>query len=139
MAMHRIGLLEGGTGCAGLLSRALPPGLWARCHPAQAGGVYDLLLVALDWCGPLPAGLTCRALLWPGRLGPLTEALEAGWVVSYGLALQREVVTLAGRSLEPQEVPLRGFAGVAPELVLAWAGVLLLAGIPPEKLPASRA
>ena len=31
-----------------------------------------------------------------------------------------------------------GFAGVAPELVLAWAGVLL-AGIPPEKLPASRA
>lgn len=50
------------------------------------------------------------------------------------LALQREVVTLAGRSLEPQEVPLRGFAGVAPELVLAWAGVL-----PPEKLPASRA
>lgn len=29
--------------------------------------------------------------------------------------------------------------GVAPELVLAWAGVLLLAGIPPEKLPASRA
>lgn len=95
MAMHRIGLLEGGTGCAGLLSRALPPGLWARCHPAQAGGVYDLLLVAPDWCGPLPAGLTCRALLWPGRLGPLTEALEAG--------------------------------------------VLLLAGIPPEKLPASRA
>ena len=49
------------------------------------------------------------------------------------LALQREVVTLAGRSLEPQEVPLRGFAGGA------WAGVLLLAGIPPEKLPASRA
>ena len=157
MAMHRIGLLEGGTGCAGLLSRALPPGLWARCHPAQASGVYDLLLVAPDWCGPLPAGLTCRALLWPGRLGPLTEALEAGWVVSYGLtprdsltlsslgrdglclALQREVVTLAGRSLEPQEMPLRGFAGVAPELVLAWAGVLLLAGIPPEKLPASRA
>lgn len=71
MAMHRIGLLEGGTGCA-----------W------RSSG---------------------------------------------------EVVTLAGRSLEPQEVPLRGFAGVAPELVLAWAGVLLLAGIPPEKLPASRA
>lgn len=152
MAMHRIGLLEGGTGCAGLLSRALPPGLWARCHPAQASGVYDLLLVAPDWCGPLPAGLTCRALLWPGRLGPLTEALEAGWVVSYGLtprdsltlsslgrdglclALQREVVTLAGRSLEPQETPLRGFAGVEPELVLAWAGVMLLVGVPVEKL-----
>lgn len=44
-----------------------------------------------------------------------------------------------GLCLAPQEVPLRGFAGVAPELVLAWAGVLLLAGIPPEKLPASRA
>ena len=71
MAMHRIGLLEGGTGCA-----------WRSS----------------------------------GRSSPL-----------------------AGRSLEPQEVPLRGFAGVAPELVLAWAGVLLLAGIPPEKLPAARA
>lgn len=58
MAMHRIGLLEGGTGCAGLLSRALPPGLWARCHPAQAGGVYDLLLVAPDWCWPGP-GCCC--------------------------------------------------------------------------------
>ena len=34
---------------------------------------------------------------------------------------------------------LEGGTGVAPELVLAWAGVLLLAGIPPEKLPASRA
>ena len=42
--------------------------------------------------------------------------------------LGAKVVTLAGRSLEPQEVPLRGFAGVAPKLVLAWAGVLLLAG-----------
>ena len=151
MTMHQIGLLDGGA-ATGLLSRALPPGLWARCHPARSGGVYDLLLVAPDWRGPLPPGLTCRALLWPGRLGPLTEALEAGWVVSYGLtprdsltlsslgresvclALQREVVTLAGRSLEPQEVPLRGFAGVAPELTLAWAGVLLLVGVPPEKL-----
>lgn len=157
MTMHRIGLLDGGAGCAGLLSRALPPGLWACCHPARSGGVYDLLLVAPDWRGHLPPGLTCRALLWPGRLGPLTEALEAGWVVSYGLtprdsltlsslgresvclALQREVVTLAGRSLEPQEVPLRGFAGAAPELTLAWAGVLLLVGVPPEKLSDSHA
>ena len=50
------------------------------------------------------------------------------------LALQREVVTLAGRSLEPQETPLQGFAGVEPELVLAWAGVMLLVGVPVEKL-----
>ena len=67
MAMHRIGLLEGGTGCA-----------WRSSGRSS----------------PWPAGA------WSRR---------------------------------------RCFAGVAPELVLAWAGVLLLAGIPPEKLPASRA
>ena len=85
-------------------------------------------------------------------MGPLAGDLEAGRVVSYGLtprdsltlsslgqdglclALQREVVTLAGRSLEPQETPLRGFAGAEPELVLAWAGVMLLVGVPVEKL-----
>ncbi len=43
-------------------------------------------------------------------------------------------VTDAGRSLEPQETPLRGFAGAEPELVLAWAGVMLLVGVPVEKL-----
>ena len=92
------------------------------------------------------------ALLLPGRLGPLAGDLEAGWVVSYGLtprdsltlsslgqdglclALQREVVTLAGRSLEPQETLLRGFVGVEPELVLAWAGVMLLVGVPVERI-----
>ena len=121
--------------------------------------MYDLLVVAPDWpvSRPVPPGLTCRALLLPGRLGPLAGDLEAGWVVSYGLtprdsltlsslgqdglclALQREVVTLAGRSLEPQETPLRGFAGTEPELVLAWAGVMLLVGVPVEKLSGSHA
>ena len=71
MAMHRIGLLEGGTGCA-----------WRSSGRSS----------------PWPAGAWSR-----------------------------------------RRCPRRGFAGVAPELVLAWAGVLLLAGIPPEKLPASRA
>ncbi len=152
MGMHTVGFFAGGPGFSGLLSRALPQGLWARCRPARSGGVYDLLIAAPDWAGPLPPDLTCRALLWPGRLGPLPEELAASWVVSYGLtprdsltlsslgpdglclALQREVITLAGRSLEPQEIPLRGFAGVEPELVLAWAGVMLLAGMPVEKL-----
>lgn len=72
MAMHRIGLLEGGTGCA-----------WRSSGRSS----------------PWPAGA------WSRRRCPC-GALR-GWV--------------------------------APELVLAWAGVLLLAGIPPEKLPASRA
>lgn len=152
--MHSIGILAGGAACADLLAQALPPGLWERCRPACTGGMYDLLVVAPDWpvSRPVPPGLTCRALLLPGRLGPLAGDLEAGWVMSYGLtprdsltlsslgqdglclALQREVVTLAGRSLEPQETPLRGFAGAEPELVLAWAGVMLLVGVPVERI-----
>ena len=120
--MHSIGILAGGAACADLLAQALPPGLWERCRPACAGGMYDLLVVAPDWpvSRPAPPGLTCRALLL-GQDGLC-------------LALQREVVTLAGRSLEPQETPLRGFAGAEPELVLAWAGVMLLVGVPVEKL-----
>ena len=85
--MHSIGILAGGAACADLLAQALPPGLWERCRPACAGGMYDLLVVAPDWpvSRPAPPGLTCRALLLPGRLGPLAGDLEAGWVVSYGL------------------------------------------------------
>ena len=71
--MHSIGILAGGAVCADLLAQALPPGLWERCRPACAGGMYDLLVVAPDWpvSRPVPPGLTCRALLLPGRLGPL--------------------------------------------------------------------
>lgn len=94
--MHSIGILAGGTVCADLLAQALPPGLWERCRPACAGGMYDLLVVAPDWpvSRPAPPGLTCRVLLLPGRLGPLAGDLEAGWVVSYGLT-PRDSLTLS--------------------------------------------
>ena len=72
--MHTVGFFAGGPGFSALLARALPPGLWARCHPARPGGVYDLLIAAPDWTAPLPPDLTCRALLWPGRLGLRPDA-----------------------------------------------------------------
>ena len=74
--MHSIGILAGGTACADLLAQALPPGLWERCRPACAGGMYDLLVVAPDWpdgawslrrrpCGALRG--RSRSWSWPGR------------------------------------------------------------------------
>lgn len=120
-----------------------------------AGGQAALVVVAPDSC-PLPQGpLRCRVLLLPGRLAPLAGAVQAGWVVSYGLdgrdtltlsslsprrpclALQRELVTLTGRCLEPQEIPLPPWpAGLSPHLLLAWAGVWLLVGTPPAAMEA---
>ena len=87
-------------------------------------------------------------------LGPLARALRASQAVSYGtsprdtltfsslegdrlcLAVQRELVTLEGAVVEQQELVLPFPTGASPLPALAAAGVLLLAGVPPEELPA---
>lgn len=123
------------------------------CALGPAGGQGELVTVGPD-CRQLPRGpLRCRILLLPGPLAPQAGQVQAGWVVSYGLsrrdsltlsslsprhpclALQRELVTLTGRCLEPQELPLPPWpAGLSPHLLLAWAGTCLLADLPPETL-----
>ena len=126
-----------------LLVRTLPPAL-ARLIPPN--GPADLL-VLVPGCAPAPP-LPCRALLIPGHISP--SPLSPAQVVSYGpsprdtmtfssleeskllFSLQREIVTLAGTRLERQEFPVPDRGGVS--LTLAWAGTLLLAGVPPEAL-----
>lgn len=49
------------------------------------------------------------------------------------LAIQREIVTLAGARLERQEIPLKA-AKADAELTLALAGALLIAGVGAEEL-----
>ena len=102
-------------------------------------------LVLCPGCRRLPPLPPCRVLLLPGTLaGPLAGPRGA---VSYGLgrrdtltlssfsrrrpclALQRELVTLAGTCLEPQELPLPPVSPcLSPALLLAWAGACLLLG-----------
>lgn len=126
-----------------LLTRTLPPAL-ARLIPPDRPA--DLLVLA-PGCGSAPP-IPCRTLLIPGQSS--LPALSAAQAVSYGpsprdtltfsslaterlvLSLQREVVTLAGTRLERQEFPVPDRGGVS--LTLAWAGTLLLAGVPPEQL-----
>lgn len=149
--MHTIELLEGGSELSRFLSAQLPlPHRQALCR-GPAGGRADLVVVAPD-LGRVPEGVgPCRVLLLPGTLARLAQAIPAAWVVSYGLSrrdtltlsslsppcltLQRELVTLTGRCLEPQEIPLPHGPRVPPLHLLAWAGTALLMGTSPEEIP----
>ena len=143
--MPTITILEPGATLTDLVSRTLPPAL-VRLVPSGEG--TDLLVLAPTPGTRPPKPPVCRVLLTPERLG-------VGWTVpaavSYGpsprdtltfssldgpgmvLSLQREVVTLDGRRVDRQEIPLP----VRGDLLttLAWAGTLLLAGVSPGDLP----
>ena len=123
-------------------------------HPGEfAGRGLDLLAAAPDAAGWAGAGMVrCRALLLHGASAPLARGMQAGCAVSYGtspkdtltisslegsqicLALQRELVTLAGDVVERQELVLPFPPGRSPLLFLAVKGTLLLLGVPPERL-----
>ncbi|MBR5792302.1 MAG: hypothetical protein IKY34_04250 [Ruminiclostridium sp.] len=155
--MHTIGILERGGGLSAFLTSHLPPALLEESDlcPAgslAAGEVLDLLVVSPDWTGEDRAVPPCRAMLIPGRLAQLTEGLTASWAVSFGLspkdtltlssmgentihlALQREIVTLTGQRLDPQEFPLARQDHTALCQVLACVGVQLLLGVEPGEV-----
>ena len=143
--MPAITLLEPAPCLRPLLLAALPPALGELTPPERRGGV-DLLVLSPAWGKEILSCPPCRVILSPGHLEPLS----APAAVSYGpsprdtltfsslagdgmvLSLQREVVTLTGRRLDRQELPLpcRG----DPLTALAWAGTLLLAGVAPGDL-----
>lgn len=111
----------------------------------------DLLVIGPD----LPqssGGVGCPIVLLPGTAGPLARRLHSGCTVSYGpspkdtltfsslegrqicLAIQRELITLAGAVVDQQEVILSLPTDCSPQSFLATAGALLIIGIPPEEL-----
>lgn len=130
--------------------------LLTGAHPAElAARSLDLLAVspgARGWAGA--GSISCRAALLPGGVGALARHLRVEQAVSYGtsprdsitfssleggrlcLALQRELLTLSGGVVEQQELILPCPVWDSPLPALAAAGVLLLAGVPPEELPA---
>ena len=122
-------------------------------HPAElAGARLELLTVspaARGWAGA--GAVPCGTVLLPGTAGPLARALNARQAVSYGtsprdtltfsslegdkicLALQRELVSLAGHVVERQEFVVPFPPGEDPMTFLAAAGVLLLLWAKPEE------
>ena len=131
--------------------------LGERDRRTAAGGSPWLLVVsprAAERRRQLPTG--CRTVLLPGGAGGLLSGLDPAAAVSYGTgprdtltlssregrqlwcAIQRELVTVEGRVVERQELPLRLPDHMSPLSVLAAAGALLLLGVPPEELGRDR-
>ena len=127
-----------------------------RALSSAPAGRADLVVVSPDLIQVPSAPTACRALLAPGSLAHLAGELSAAWVVSYGLtprdtltfsslgqdtlclALQRELVTLSGDCLEPQEWPLPRQSQASPLFLLACAGLQLLLGVPPAEVRLGR-
>lgn len=149
--MARIGVWEGADGFAAALGNHLPAGAVVGRHPAlfsQEG--FELLLVspaASAWAGANQ--IEARTVLLPGLALPLTRILHAASAVSYGtspkdtltisslegsqicVALQREILTLPGATLERQEYVLPFPVGEDPVRFLGLTGArLLLTGKP---------
>ena len=127
--MWQIGVWEQGEGLAERIT-ALAEGHSAMVrscsHPALLAGLeLDLLVVspgAMGWAGALV--LSCRIALLPGGLSALTRSLPASSILSYGpsprntitlsglnkgqaaVAVQREFLSLGGRSVDRQELVL---------------------------------
>lgn len=149
--MARIGIWEDGGDFSGVLEGCLPVRPVLDRHPAAfSDGFFDLLLVAPSaraWAGA--GAIRCRTALLPGAALPLVRVLKAESAVSYGVspkntltisslegrqvcvALQREIITLAGSTLERQEFVLPFPPGEDPERFLGLTGArLLLTGSP---------
>ena len=155
--MYTVGILERTGGLSAFLAAHLPQSLLDRADLCPAGSlavgeILDLLVVSPDWTGENRSVSPCRAMLIPGRLAHLAEGLTASWAVSFGLSpkdtltlssleektihltLQREIVTLTGTRLDPQEFPLDRQDHTALCQILACVGVQLLLGVEPGEV-----
>ena len=121
------------------LNRAAVEG---RVDAALCAGRADLLIIPRG--AALPTGEAARCLLTVGevRPGAVSCGLASESVLTLSsiredgalLTLCRELTTLTGRVLEPQEIPVRISEAAAPEpeAVAAAAGALLILGADAE-------
>ena len=149
--MYRMGVLDQDGGLWSELTRRLPkaagqPVRWTRQIGSESARLDGLILAPSP--GRLPAVFpACRVLLIPGQLGCLAVQIPCVWAVSYGFsrrdtltvssltdhgleaALQREILTITGATIERQELMLP--AGPDPLTLLALTGAALLLGKSP--------
>lgn len=124
-------------------------------HPGQLPWPkLDLLVIAPEarsWAGA--DAIRCPLVLLPGTAWRLARPLRTARAVSYGpsprdtltlssqrgdrlcAAVQRELTTVSGQTVEEQELVLPLPWGMDPVEVLAAAGTLLLLDADPERLP----
>ena len=128
--------------CRPALAPCLPAGVICapRSVPGQSWQLCALAPEAAGWMSC--AALRCGTLLVPD--GPYSPLWQAEQVVAYGLdprstltlssmgnrsmlCVQRSLITLSGRHVEPQELPLpRDWMSLSPQEQLLLAGVHLL-------------
>lgn len=144
-------VLEAGEGIEGMIYRRLRA--LNRTAPVCFDRERPSLLVVSQGAARRGAVLPdCRTVLLPGEAGELLGTNQAASAVSYGssprdtltlssregthlwAALQRELVTVDGRVVEPQEFPLALENGAPSMSALAAAGALLLLGVPPGQI-----
>lgn len=116
-----------------------------RLSPAHTNAKTDLLILTPKAALPFPA---CNILLIPDEL---TTIPPCNIAISYGmspkcsitlssigkrsiLAIQREIVTLKGKIIEPQEIPINNPYCLSQYALMASSASLLILGIDPEKL-----
>lgn len=105
----------------------------------------DLLIIAPGAEPPFP---NCNILLIPDEMMAVPKAKIA---VSYGmspkcsitlsstgekpiLAIQREITTLSGKTIEPQEIYIQNKYGLPPYPLMAVAAAKLILGLSPDSL-----
>ena len=158
--MYSVAVLEaaGGTVTSEIRDRLMAgrrgglPMVFTRGDRLSAfSGKYDLFVVTDAGEEEDARNLRTRVLLAPGSTAQKTVAgISSDWVVSYGLsgkdsitlssleggfavlALQRELVTLGGKVVEQQEIPLAFSEGLDAQGLMAVYGSLLLLGEGPE-------
>lgn len=124
-------------------------------HPGQLlWPKLDLLVIAPEarsWAGA--DAIRCPLVLLPGTAWRLARPLRTARAVSYGpslrdtltlssrrgdrlcAAVQRELITVSGQTVEEQELVLPLPRGMDPMEALTAAGTLLLLDADPERLP----
>lgn len=141
--MFRVRILEGGSRktLPFLRSCLKKASLDGRIDAALCGGDADLLIVPRG--ALLPGNASTRCLLTVGTSHPgavscglgTSDALSLSSIRSDGamLSLSRELTTLGGQLLEPQEIPVTVSGGTPePEAIAAAAGAMLLLGADAE-------
>ena len=157
-ALYRVAVLESAAGrvTSEMQARFMgcTPLLLTRGeHFGAFSGTYDLFVAVEGGAEEEIPDLTARVLLVPGSIPQKTMAgISSGWVVSYGLsgkdsitlsslepgfavlALQRELVTLEGKVVEQQEIPLSFSQSLDSQGLMAVYGSLLVLGKKPEAI-----
>ncbi|MDR1736867.1 MAG: hypothetical protein LBR85_08395 [Oscillospiraceae bacterium] len=146
--MYLFGICEKSAGAAALLRGARLDGVsWRKLGAGGRIGGMDAVAVMPGI--PEPACFSSPLVVAPADTQAataqlITYGMGARETLTYSsispdgcvLSLQREIVTLRGLRLERQDIPLGCAPGVFGEVLLALAGALLAAGMPPAALNA---